>query len=110
MKNIFFTVLIILCSCTSSEKPDDLIPGEKMADLMIDIHLLEARVNSIKIEPKDSIQKVYEHLQEALFREKGISIDQYTRSFDWYLSNPDKYEKVYSIVVDSLMHRENLVK
>ncbi len=77
---------------------------------MMEVHLLEAKVNSVPIDPYDSTQAVYEHYEKLLFKDLGISQDQYERSFNYYVDNPNEFEKIYSAVVDSLMAREQKFK
>lgn len=110
LRNIFLTVLVIVCACSRSEAPDDLIGQEKMASLMIEIHLLEAKVNNTTIEPADSTQAVYEHLERKIFDKLEISQEQYERSFNYYVDRPNEFEKIYAVVVDSLMEKEKRFK
>ncbi|MEP1181857.1 DUF4296 domain-containing protein [Ekhidna sp.] len=110
LRNIFLTVLVIVCACTSSDIPEDLINQEKMVEIMVEIHLLEAKINNILIDPHDSIQAVYEHYEKLLFQDLSITQDQYERSFNHYVNNSSDFEKIYNTVVDSLMAREQKLK
>ncbi len=77
---------------------------------MMEVHLLEAKVNNVPIDPYDSTQAVYEHYEKLLFEDLGITQSQYERSFNYYVDNPADFEKIYSAVVDSLMAREQKSK
>lgn len=87
-----------------------MLDREQMAKLMVEIHVLESKVNRMSIRPRDSAEMVYKHFETQLFEELGISKEQYDRSFAFYLDNPDEYEKVYITVVDSLMQLEKIKK
>ena len=76
--------------------------------VLMEIHLLEAKINKTTIEPRDSIQAVYEHFEKLLFEDLGITKEQYEASFNYYVDNPNEFEKIYVAVVDSLMAREKL--
>ncbi|MEP1032774.1 DUF4296 domain-containing protein [Ekhidna sp.] len=108
MRNLFLTVLVIVCSCSSSDEPKDLISNEQMVKVMIEIHLLEAKINKLRIDPVDSTQAVYNHYEKLLFEDLGIDQDQYERSFNYYVDHPNDFEKIYNAVVDTLMEREKL--
>ncbi|MEP0986895.1 DUF4296 domain-containing protein [Ekhidna sp.] len=110
MRNIFLTALVIVFACSDSEVPQDLISQNKMVKVMIEIHLLEAKINNTPIDPSDSTQAVYDHYEELLFKDLGINQDQYERSFNYYVDNPNQFEKIYTAVVDTLMEREKRFK
>ena len=107
LKNFFLTALVILCACSTDTSPDDLIEKDKMVKVMIEIHLLESKVNNVRINPIDSTQAVYNHYENLLFKDLEITQEQYERSFNYYVDNPNEFEKIYNAVVDSLMEREN---
>lgn len=79
-----------------------------MAEILSNIHLLEARVNRLRIKPRDSMQYVYDHLEEQLFVELAVDKDQYEVSLDYYLKYPGELEKVYTSVLDSLQKMRNV--
>lgn len=110
MRNIFLTALVILCACKADEQPEDLIQRDQMVKVMMEIHLLESKINNIRVEPYDSTEAVYHHYEQLLFEDLGITQDQYERSFNYYVDNPNEFEKVYSAVVDSLLAREQRFK
>lgn len=72
--------------------------------------MLEAKINNVPINPYDSTAAVYAHYEKLLFEELEITQDQYERSFNYYVDHPNDFEKIYSVVVDSLMEREKRFK
>lgn len=77
---------------------------------MIEIHLLESKVNNVSITPTDSTQALYDHLEGKLFEQLEITQDQYERSFNYYVDHPGEFEKIYEVVVDSLLAKEKRYK
>ncbi|WP_462248250.1 DUF4296 domain-containing protein [Ekhidna sp.] len=110
LRNIFLTVLVIVCSCSSTNEPENLISREKMVKVMTEIHILEAKMSKVQVEPLDSTQSVYDHYEGLLFEDLGITKDQYEISFNYYVDNPNEFEKIYQAVVDTLMERDNMFK
>ncbi len=110
LRNIFLTALVILCACSTNEAPEDLIGTEKMVKVLTEVHLLETKINNLSIDPYDSTKAVYNHYEKLLFEDLGITQDQYERSFNYYVDNPNEFEKIYNAVVDTLMQRENRFK
>lgn len=110
LRNIFLTALVIVCACADQEIPQDLINQDEMVKVMIEIHLLEAKINNTPVDPADSTQAVYDHYEKLLFQDLGITQEQYERSFNYYVDNPNQFEKIYTAVVDTLMEREKRFK
>ena len=81
-----------------------------MVDLMIEIHLLESKINYVSVKPVDSTQALYNHLESKLFDQLEITKEQYERSFNYYVDHPDELEKIYEVVVDSLQAMEKIYK
>ena len=106
MKYFFLTVLVIVMSCTPDERPPNLIERDKMASLLVKIHVLEAKIKDASITPKDSIQLIYDHYEKLLFEDFDVTQEQYEISFDYYAGHPDEFEKIYRSVVDSLLQKE----
>ncbi len=110
LRNIFLTALVIVCSCSNTNEPENLISREKMVKVMTEIHILESKMSKVQVEPLDSTQAVYDHYEGLLFEDLGITKDQYEISFNYYVDNPNEFEKIYQAVVDTLMERDNMFK
>lgn len=110
MKYFFLTALVILLSCGSKEAPENLIDQAKMVKVLTEVHLLESKIEAIDISPKDSAQVIYAHYEGLLFQDLGITKEQYEVSFNYYMENPNEFEKIYNIVVDSLLQKEQTAK
>ncbi len=94
MKNLFVIVLaILLTSCGEKllDKPEDLIPKDKMINILKDITILNsARGTSVtvlhdyKIEPTTFV-----------FSKYGVDSLQFVTSDTYYASLPNEYEAMY---------------
>lgn len=110
MKYFFLTALVILVACSEPEKPEGVIEPEKMTKVMMEIHILEAKMAYVPVAPADAKKDVYYHYEGLLFDSLGITKEEYETSFNYYVDHPSEFEKIYSAVVDSLMQREKLSK
>lgn len=106
MKYFFLTVLVILTACGGSETPDNLLSPAQMTKVLTEVHLLESKVRELGIKPLDSSQVVYDHYEKLLFEELEIDKKQYESSFNYYLDHPKEFERIYGVVVDSLLQKE----
>jgi hypothetical protein len=76
-----------------------------MVDVLIDIHLLEAKLDALSIE-KDSTTALYQAYEQQIFEKHQISSELYLESYQWHFSHLQSLNDIYSIVVDSLMLRQ----
>lgn len=77
---------------------------------MTEIHILEAKIHTMHINPSDSTQEVYAHYEKLLFIDFKIKRNQYEHSMNYYMDNPKEFEKIYEAVVDTLLLREGRYK
>lgn len=102
MKKYFLLINVIVgFSCTPTTEEHQVIPSELMVELLVDIHILEARVDKLRI-GNDSSYAVYNTLEKELFEKHGVSKKEYVNSYKYYLSDPNALDRIYEVVVDSL--------
>ena len=111
MKNIFLVlILLTVLSCGESDnKPDDILPKEKMVEMLIDIHILESEIQNLRIK-KDSSHLLYNSFEREIFKKNNVDQEVYRRSFEYYLNDVDGMEKIYDVVIDSLNYMEKSLK
>ncbi|MFT7029335.1 MAG: hypothetical protein ACI83W_001100 [Marinoscillum sp.] len=108
MKKAFFLLLLAaVFSCTPKKKPvpADVLSHDDMVRLLIDVHILEAKVKKLYVNA-DSSSKLYHHYEKMLFSELGIKKETYENSLAFYIDEIDAYRDIYDEVVDSLLARQ----
>jgi hypothetical protein len=103
-KNAFFLFLALLFfGCTDGYEvviPDHILSKEKMAEVMLDIHLIEATLNlNAGNVNKDAVEG---KLSFDVFKKHNISREKYEESYTFYTENPDAMKEVYDIVLKEL--------
>lgn len=104
----FFLCVGLLCmQCGSGKnelgaKPDNLIPPDKMASLLADIHLAEARVGKLNIGNSDSSAIVFTRLQAKAFAKEQVDTSAYSKSYIYYSSHPAALAQIYEQVIEKL--------
>jgi len=106
MKRFLVIALIgILASCSSDLKlpdaPDDLIPEEQMVDLLYDMTILESGIQ-VRYQSVNRYYKVMQQSGKVYLKSKGISVERYERSYDYYVSRPEQMQEMYTRVMDSI--------
>ncbi len=87
------------------EKPKNLIPPDKMAAALTEIHVAEARVGRMGLGSADSTELVFKRLRQQIFARQHIDTATFSKSYTYYVAHPNKLETVYKIVVDTLEAR-----
>lgn len=105
MKNILFFLLVISASfgCTGDAEivvPENVLSEEKMAAVLLDVHLAEASMN-LNVNPQ-SIQKTSTDLKVDILKKHNIDKKMFDESFQFYTENPALLNEVYQAVLNEL--------
>ena len=102
-KFLIFSLTFLLSACGGDEiaPPNNLVSKEQMVSFLIDLHLAEAKINTLAV-PYDSSKLLYKHYEKYLFEKYGIEDSAYYESFKYYLHNLQAMDEIYGAVVDSL--------
>ena len=101
------TILCItfLYACSSIEDrvdiPDTVLSQEKMEEVMVDIHLLEAALN-VSSFSRDQVVVNNINPNSDILKKNNITKKQYNESFDFYSKNPLLLAEVYQLVLNNL--------
>lgn len=103
-------LLSLLAGCARPEEvppPAQLLPKEKMVSLLVQLHLLEARVESSHL-PVDSARALFQSQKRDVLWRNNISDKDslLPRSYRYYAINHKDMDEIYAAVVDSLAKRE----
>ncbi len=111
MKNaLYVLVFLFLFSCNEKKgKPDWVLDKAVMVDYLVDMHMLEGKLTKLGV-TKDSTQQLYDAFEQRLFTEHGLVDSVYYKSFNYYLESPELLSEIYTAVVDSLSHKEQIIK
>ncbi|RYY19123.1 MAG: DUF4296 domain-containing protein [Cytophagaceae bacterium] len=106
-------LLALLGSCATPEEvppPKQLLPKEKVVSLLVQLHVLEARVEASHLSP-DSARALFQQQKNEILRKNDVpqkdSLLQ--RSYRYYAVNHKDMDEIYKAIIDSLEHREALL-
>lgn len=96
----FLFGILFLCSCAEEvvKKPENLIPKDKMATILLDLSILNATKSAARNKFEDSGIEV----MDFLYNKYGIDSTQFAQSDLYYASNPLIYQEIYQSVKDKL--------
>lgn len=108
MRAIVVPVLLLMAACSSSEeRPADLLPRDKFTEVLLEAQLIEARVNHEAVVDKKTSVPDKSYYAE-MFKEQGVSEEEFKTTFDWYVDHPAELKDVYNDVLTGLQKRVDL--
>jgi Domain of unknown function (DUF4296) len=110
MRLKIFLLTFLLTACSSDDKPKNLIPEDKMAKVLTEIHILEAQINNLHFQHEDSSVYVYQKKRFELLKTFELDTATFRVSLKYYLLNPDKMKSVYVEVKKNLEAKKKVIE
>lgn len=107
MKNIGIKLTIILLFLVSAcnSNPEGVVSIDKMAEILADLKVLEAKIDNFYVTTADSSRVAYRYEQNKIFKKHEIDSVQFNLSYDYYLRDKRKMLKVYEKSEEILENR-----
>ena len=102
---IILTCYLVVAGCIKNEGPT--IPQEKMVDILVDIHLIEASLLGYSEEQKDSLTHLY---YGQIYEIHSVSEDSFLTEMNYLKHHPDYMSKTYEKVLEEIDRREAELK
>ena len=102
------SLLLALPSCQRPEEPPrpaDLLPKEKIVQLVVDLQVLEARVENSRLSA-DSSRALYLVNQKEIFWKNEVTDSAFQRSYRYYSIHGKDLDEIYGAAIDTLGRRE----
>lgn len=108
MRNILAGMLLLLVSACGNSRPEGILSEKQMVHAMSELYLAEERASRLSVS-YDSLKKVFPRFSEKAFERAGVTDSVFSKSMDYYMTNPEQFEKIYATVIDSLNLRAQRV-
>ena len=110
MRYFFYFIICINVGCNYSDSPPDpLLNQHVMSNILIDIHLLEAKINTLGKKGDTSFQ-IYDHFEKLILEKHDVDSLVFVQNLAYYMRNPSLIENVYTNIIDTLVFRENTIR
>lgn len=103
-KVVLFAACSLMIACAESEEveiPENVLSSEKMAEVMVDVHLLEAAMN---LNAGIATETIPHELD--IFKSHNVSQQQYEESYRFYTEHPELMGEIYQIVLNELSKKQ----
>jgi hypothetical protein len=110
MRHFVGLIFLLLCGCKQEfpDVPKDIIPVEKMKTILIEMHIADS-VAETKAQTGGDEKVLTKSYTAQIFKNNGISREEYLKSFSWYESHPKLLNKMYDDILAELSKREETV-
>lgn len=109
MKRLFSILFcLVLLGCSSKNevaKPANLIPEEKMVQILADVHIMESIVEA-NVNYPDTAVMVYNKRHKEILNKYGVSSDAFYSTYNYYADNLVEMDRLYEVILDTLTARE----
>jgi hypothetical protein len=97
-------LLWIVASCSEGEqKPEALLPADKMAVVLTDVHLIEGAKTGRKIMGDTLFIETY---YAKVFHKHNTNLEDFNLSFEYYAAHPKMMNLIYEQVIENLNKME----
>lgn len=108
MKRLFCILSLALlfgCQKRTTKAPDNLVPQQKMVQILADVHIAEALIENRVIYP-DTALMTFNQQQQRILESYKVSEKDFRETYNYYLQNLPLMDKLYEVILDTLSVRE----
>lgn len=106
---MIMATVFLSCNREDAAPGKEIIPPQKMVDILTDIHIAESGTDSRGYNSIQLNQMVYRKYEDIM-KKHGTSFSVFKASFDYYLSHPDQFDEIYQEIVNRLTALEGKSK
>jgi hypothetical protein len=105
MKYVLCGLFFFVFSCSNSGEVDRL-DQEKMAQILVDIHVDEAKISGMEIVSADTNLLLFHELEKSTLRKHQVDSVTLVHSFNAYVREPKEFIKLYERVNEIMEQRK----
>ena len=97
-------MVFISCSKRGEKIPADIIPEDKMVQILVEVHLAESQ-SQMSVQYND-IRYLKQSYYQYIFKKHQTNYKQLEKSFNYYAAHPDIFSKIYDEVITGLSKKQ----
>jgi len=107
MKYLFIILGFLVLSC-QNDRNRNRLDQEKMAQILVDIHLDEVKISSMEIISADTNLLLFHQLEKVTLKKHAIDSVSFLKSFNSYVREPKDFIELYERVNEIMKERKKL--
>ncbi len=99
-------ITVTFCDKPPIEKPEKLLSGEKMIEMLTEIHIAEAMLNNRRRDDSLIRKSTSADFYYSILDKHEVTDTIFEKSFIFYASRPRQFEKMYRQIMNNLNEME----
>ena len=96
------SVLLLACTAPKTEILTGILSKAEFANMLKEVHLAEAAFERTKSKGLKNAKNTLANSYQSIYKKHDISASTFSKSLDYYAKNPEKLEKIYSVILEEL--------
>ena len=108
LRFLFFLFLICSCGKSINTTNKEIIKSEKFTKIIIDVHLIEAKFETIKFKDELIAQTILQNDYDSIFNLHEITYKDFKKSLEYYSLKDKQLELIYTNALEEIKKKSKL--
>tara|TARA_X000000368_G_scaffold285172_1_gene226448 strand:+ start:23 stop:355 length:333 start_codon:yes stop_codon:yes gene_type:complete len=108
LRFLFFLFLICSCGKSINTTNKEIIKSEKFTKIIVDVHLIEAKFETIKFKDELIAQTILQNDYDSIFNLHEITYEDFKKSLEYYSLKDKQLELIYTNALEEIKEKSKL--
>jgi len=108
LRFLFFLFLICSCGKSINTTNKEIIKSEKITKIIVDVHLIEAKFETIKFKDELIAQAILQNDYDSIFNLHEITYEDFKKSLEYYSLKDKQLELIYTNALEEIKEKSKL--
>ena len=108
LRFLFFLFLICSCGKSINTTNKEIIKSEKFTKIIVDVHLIEAKFETIKFKDELIAQAILQNDYDSVFNLHEITYEDFKKSLEYYSLKDKQLELIYTNALEEIKKKSKL--
>ena len=108
LRFLFFLFLICSCGKSINTTNKEIIKSEKFTKIIVDVHLIEAKFETIKFKDELIAQAILQNDYDSVFNLHKITYEDFKKSLEYYSLKDKQLELIYTNSLEEIKKKSKL--
>ena len=108
LRFLFFLFLICSCGKSINTTNKEIIKSEKFTKIIVDVHLIEAKFETIKFKDELMAQAILQNDYDSIFNLHEITYEDFKKSLEYYSLKDKQLELIYTNALEEIKKKSKL--
>ena len=109
-RTLLFIFVFIFFGCNTTTNDNGIISNDKFTRIIIDIHLIEAKFETIKFKNELNARATLQNDYDSIFSLYAITFENFENSLKYYSLKDDNLELIYTNALEEIKKKKSQLK